>query len=126
MEQIKPWQIILIVVAVGVLGFSVWKQISKPSIDLPNSVTVVDVTTGDLYTMKLGKRNGAYFPEKNPESGKNTLMPIVKNENGDWYVDGHAMGVLQDVNGEINVVDEVTGKVTIESEEILGTLGAGG
>jgi len=126
MEKIKPWQIILIVVAIAVLGFSVWRQLSKQRIELPNSVVVVDVTTGDLYRMKLGKRNGAYFPERNPETGKHTLMPIEKDDNGDWYIVPHAMPVLEDVDDEINVVSESSGKVTIDSEKILGTLSAGG
>jgi len=126
MERIKPWQIVLMVVAVLVLGFSVWKQMSKPSVDLPNSVVVVDVSTGDLYRMKLGKRNGAYFPERNPETGKLNLMPIEKNEQDEWYIVRHVMPALADIDGKNNVVDASSGKVTVESDEILKTLSAGG
>lgn len=126
MEKIKPWQIVLIVVAAAVLGFSVWKQMSKPSVELPNSVIVVDVATGELYRMKLGKRNGAYFPERHPDTGKLSLMPVEKNDSGDWYIVEHAMPALEDINDKNNVVNASTGRVTIESEKILSTLSAGG
>lgn len=126
MDKIKPWQIILIVLAFAVLGFSVWRQVSKPSVALPNSVLVVDVTNGDLYRMKLGKRNGGYFPEKNPNTGQHVLMPIEKNDQGEWFIVGHAMAALEDIKEKIEVVNTSTGKVTLKSEEILGTLGAGG
>lgn len=126
MDNVKPWQIILIVVAVGALGFSLWRQGSKPKVDLPNSVLVVDVTNGDLYRMKLGKRNGAYFPERHPDTGDLTLMPVEQDEAGEWYIVGHAMAALQDIKEEIKVVNTTTGKVTIESDEVLRTLQAGG
>ncbi|MFG0245330.1 MAG: hypothetical protein ACF8MF_04670 [Phycisphaerales bacterium JB052] len=127
MDNIKPWQIILIVVAVGVLGFSVWKQISKGSVNFPDSVLVVDVETGGMYRMDLGKRNGAYFPERSPETGRHTLMPVVKSEDdGLWYVSGHARSAMQDIDGTNKVVNESNWQVTIEDESVISNLKAGG
>ncbi|MEZ6163750.1 MAG: hypothetical protein R3B67_04865 [Phycisphaerales bacterium] len=126
MDNIKPWQIILIVVAIGVLGFSVWRQVNSGSINLPDSVVVIDVETGDMYQMSLGKRNGAYFPEKNPETGVNNLMPIIKDEDGRWVVPSHARAAMQDIQGTNQLVNESSWIVAVENEEIKGTLKAGG
>lgn len=126
MDNIKPWQIILIIVAFAALGFSVWKFGFTSGIELPDSVMVVDVETGDLYKMKLGRRNGAYFPEKSPDTGKNTLMPIEKSESGEWFIVPHARPALQDINGENKVVNESTWRVEVASESALRTLNAGG
>ena len=127
MDNIKPWQIILIVIAIGVLGFSVWRQVVKGSVNFPDSILVVDVETGGVYEMDLGKRNGAYFPERSPESGRHTLMPVVKSEeDGNWYVSGHARSALQDVDGTNNFVNESNWQVTIENEKVISKLKAGG
>lgn len=126
MENIKPWQAVLMVLAVVVLGMTIWNQLSKPRVDLPGTVLVVDVETGDLYRMKLGKRNGAYFPERNPETDRHTLMPVEQDDSGEWRIVGHAMAALADVEGELKVVNASSGVVTIESEDILDTLKAGG
>ncbi len=54
-------------------------------------------------------------------------MPVEQNENGEWYIVGHAMPALEDIaEGEISVVNISSGRVTIESEKILKTLNAGG
>ncbi|MBO6740304.1 MAG: hypothetical protein JJ916_10625 [Phycisphaerales bacterium] len=126
MDNIKPWQIILIAVAVVVLGFSLWRSFTSGQVNLPDSVLVIDVETGDMYRMGLGKRNGAYFPEKNPESGQHNLMPVVKTESGDWIVPNHARPAMQDIDGENKFVNESDWRVNIESEDIKGTLKAGG
>jgi len=126
MDNIKPWQIILIVIAVGVLGISLWRQVSAGKVNLPDSVLVVDVETGEMYRMSLGKRNGAYFPEKNPTTGENNLMPVIKSESGEWVVPNHARPAIQDIDGENNLVNESSWVVNIENEDIKGTLKAGG
>ncbi len=126
MSDIKPWQIILIIAALLVLGFSLWKNIGKKGVDLPDSVLVVDVSSGDMYRIKLGKRNGAYFPERNPDTEELSLMPVVKDENGDWYIVGHALPTLEDVTVTPSIVKNAqTGLVEIQSEKVLGTLKAG-
>lgn len=126
MDNIKPWQIILIVAAVGVLGFSLFRFFSSRSLDLPKSVLVIDVETGEMYRMDLGKRNGAYFPEKNPSTGEHNLMPLIESENGEWVVPSHARAALQDIDGENRVVNESSWIVTVENDDIKGTLKAGG
>lgn len=127
MDNIKPWQIILIVVAMVVLGLSVWRSVSTGKVDLPDSVLVIDVETGGVYRMDLGKRNGAYFPEKSPATNRNTLMPLVKSdEDGLWYIDGHARPAMQDIDGENNFVDESSWQVSVEDEKVISTLRAGG
>lgn len=125
--DIKPWQIILMVVAVVVLGYSVISFLGQGRVDLPGSVLVVDVETGGVYRMDLGKRNGAYFPEKSPATERHTLMPIIKNEDdGQWYIDGHARSAMQDIDGTNKYVDESNWQVTVESEKVISNLKPGG
>jgi hypothetical protein len=126
MDNIKPWQIILFIAAIGVVAFTVIRHVSSGSIDLPDSVLVIDVETGEMYRMSLGKRNGAYFPEKNPETQQHNLMPVIQLENGEWEIPNHARPALQDIDGENKLVNESSWRVQVENEDIMGTLKAGG
>ncbi len=125
MDNIKPWQIVLFIAAVAVLGFSLWRQLGSGQVDLPNSVLVVDVETGEMYRMSLGKRNGAYFPEKNPDTGEHNLMPVVKTDSGEWIVPNHARAAMQDIDGVNKFVNESNWQVNIQNEDVKGTLKAG-
>ena len=49
MDNIKPWQIILFIAAVGVLGFSVWKFAFTSDIPTTDGYLTVDIKTGQLY-----------------------------------------------------------------------------
>lgn len=126
MDNIKPWQIILFVAAIGVLGFTVWRQVNAGNVNMPDSVLVIDVENGEMYRMSLGKRNGAYFPEKNPSTGEHNLMPVIKSETGEWVIPNHARPAMQDIDGENKIVNESSWIVRVENENVKGTLKAGG
>jgi len=76
MDNIKPWQIILFVVAIGVLGFSVWKFAFQSNVPKTNSYLTVDIMTGQLYQIRKGKARGVPLPAKHPETGDRTLYPV--------------------------------------------------
>lgn len=114
MGDAKPWQIALIVVAVIGLGFSVWKFGFSQGPDLPNSVLLVDVKTGNLFELQLGGRKAAYYPERHPDTGERTLMPVVKQENGTWQIGPRLLPALQDVPGDTPAVtDPGSGTVNV-------------
>jgi hypothetical protein len=74
------------VLAVGALGFSVWKfGLSGGRIDQPDSFMTVDIMTGQLYDLRKGKARGMTLPSKNPETGERTLFP-VEGEDGNWRI----------------------------------------
>ena len=88
MSEIKPWQIIIIVVAVVVLAFSGWRMMGADRIDSPSGHMTVDVMTGQLYLVKKGKARGILYPAKNPDTGDRTLFPVVQPEGSErWDLD---------------------------------------
>lgn len=114
MGDAKPWQIVLIVVAVVGLGFSVWKFGFNKGPELPNSVMLVDVKTGNLFELQLSGRKAAIYPEKHPETGEHTLMPVRKQDDGTWQIISRMLPALQDVQGGTPAVtDPRSGTVSI-------------
>lgn len=85
MDNVKPWQIILMVLAIGALGFSVWKFGMGRQITQPDSFMTVDIMTGQLYDLRKGKARGMTLPSKNPDTGERTLFP-VEEVGGDWNI----------------------------------------
>lgn len=117
MGDAKPWQIVLIVVAVVGLGFSVWRFGFTKGPDLPDSVLLVDVKTGNLFELQLGGRKAAYYPEKHPDTGERTLMPVIKRDDGVWQIGPRILPALEDVQGETPAVtDTSTGVVNVVDE----------
>ncbi len=85
MNDIKPWQIILIVVAIAVVAFSGWKMTRGGVVEGPSGHMTVDVMTGQLYLVQKGKAKGVMYPAKHPDTGERTLFPVNKNEeSGLW------------------------------------------
>ena len=98
MEKIKPWQIILIVLAVGVFGFSAWRFISGGSIPKTSGYITVDIMTGQLYDIQKGKARGVPLPAKNPETGVRTLYPAHQVEDLSWEIpDGYRSFLTENV-----------------------------
>jgi len=89
MSDIKPWQIIVIVVAFAVLAFSGWRMMNSNKIAKgPDGYMTVDVLTGQLYLLKKGKAKGMLLPALNPETKDRTLYPVVQKEGDDqWKLD---------------------------------------
>jgi len=117
MGNAKPWQIILIVAGLLASGFVVWRVAFSGGPNLPNSVTLVDVDTGSLFVVGMGGRNKPYFPAAHPDTGRKTLLPVVKGEDGTWRITGHSLPGLEYVDGEAPaVVDRSTGAVNVTSE----------
>lgn len=118
MGNVKPWQIILIVVAFGALGFSVWKFGFSAGSEalMANSVIMVDVETGELFEFSLKGRRGVMVPGENPDSGKITLMPVFKQDDGSWMIGERDLPALQYVEATVNVVDRSSGMVSPKSD----------
>lgn len=103
MENVKPWQIILIVLAFAVLGFSVLKFGIGGSVEgqMANTMTLVDVQTGQLYIANIGGKNGIMIPTPHPETDEIALVPVYE-EDGEWFLrerymaDLHLVTVPQD------------------------------
>ena len=84
----KPWQIAVIVV--GLLGGCAllgWNLFGGKSIGTQDEVLLMDVITGDRFIADTSGRRGVLIPARNPDTQKFTLLPIVKDEKGQWRVD---------------------------------------
>jgi hypothetical protein len=114
MGNAKPWQIILVLASLLVFGYSVWKFGFSGGPDLPDAVLLVDVKTGNLFEIDISGRKAAAYPEKHPDTGEYTLMPIEKNEDGSWKIASRMMVVLEGIEGEMPaVLDRSTGRVQV-------------
>lgn len=115
MGNVKPWQIVLMVVAVVAVATSAYFSLGR-SADSPkliDEITMVDVATGDLFTFGLGGKKGVSVPETNPDTGKRTLVPTYKDASGSWIVGPRDISILKQFDKEPKLsVDIATGKVT--------------
>lgn len=102
MQQVRPWQIVLFVAAVGAMAFGLWWSLGRgPRAQSTNRTLLVDVTNGELFEFSTKKR-GVVIPERNPETGKIALFPVRQDENGEWVIEARYLGEgsLAEVEGE--------------------------
>ena len=96
MDNIKPWQVVLMVIAVGVLGFTVWRSMVGGSVPKTSGYTTVDIMTGQLYDIQKGKAKGVPLPAKHPDTGERTLYPVNQVDDLIWEVPDGYSGFLTD------------------------------
>jgi hypothetical protein len=111
MDNIKPWQIILFVAAIGVLGFSVWKFGFSSSVPVTDGYLTIDVKTGQLYDIKKGRAKGVSLPAKHPETGERTLFPVNLVDGMDYVIPSGYESFLSEEVREGSKLDP--GKFTI-------------
>jgi hypothetical protein len=117
MGKAKPWQIALIVVAMVVACVSMFMTFSKSKkVDLSHQLTMVDVATGDLYTFNTKKR-AVGIPEYSPDTGKATLLPVTKKDDGKWYINQRYIDSIDYMDDVVAVVDRDTGLVKVTSDK---------
>lgn len=112
MDNIKPWQIILLVAAVAVLGFSVVRYGlgSNPADELASSLTLVDVETGQLYTASIKGPRSLLIPAPRPDSQDTALIPVFE-EDGNWYLFERYRQAVNDVTVPTTAVTDPDGPV---------------
>ena len=111
MDNMKPWQIILFVVAVAVLGISVWMFAFSSSVPTTDGYLTVDIMTGQRYDIRKGKARGVPLPAKNPDTGDRTLYPIKPIEDLVYEIPNGFKPYLTDNVREGSKIDP--GKMTI-------------
>jgi hypothetical protein len=112
MGNAKPWQIAVIVI--GLLagaGMIVVSAFTGDAPRLAKSLTVVDVETGDLFEIDVGK-GMISFPIKNPNNSKLSLMPVYKGDGGNWFVASRYLNDISSLAGvKPEAIDAASGKV---------------
>lgn len=120
MGQIKPWQIVVMVLAIVAVGASAYFTFSGTSeVKFADEILMVDVNTGDLFAFPVGRRKVVIAPETNPETGTRSLLSVYKDERGRWLVDGRELGAhLSNIPGDHNaIVDRRSGEVRVNSDK---------
>ena len=117
MDNVKPWQIVLIIAAIGALGFSVVKYGFKPSQEsqMANTLTLVDVQTGQLYIADISGKRTIIIPARNPDNDEVALIPVFE-ENGEWFIWNRYKSAMSQVTVTPEAVPDTDGAVVVLDE----------
>lgn len=110
----KPWQIALIVIGLAVgLGSAAWVTFGGDGVRLPTTHFLIDVESGDIFEFDSRKKQ-LVVPARHPESGRTTLIRVIKDEEGAWYVSQRELGLLRvmDKDVKVSAIDPSTGQLT--------------
>lgn len=114
MQNVKPWQIVLFVAAIGAILFTGYRMWRGDGIDLAGTVLTVDIASGDLYLIDTNGR-GIVLPAKHPETKLRTLFPIYEDEEGNYVLDGRGLARIQDEELQtVDIIDRETGRVATD------------
>lgn len=92
--KLRPWQIGLFVVALIAVGVAVAFSMGGEEVDLAGKVTLVDVTTGDLFVKRTGGHGTVVLPEINPDTNKPTLLPAFLGKDDKYRVEARYLSSL--------------------------------
>jgi hypothetical protein len=119
MQGVKPWQIVLMVVAVIAMTVSIVSSCRGQGLDLSTSIPMVDVFTGDQFVVKAPPSGSMIIPSKHPTTGEYTLIPYAPDEAGVLKVsDFYFSGIAKRTKGKQIAVDPKTLQVTVTDKPI--------
>jgi hypothetical protein len=95
--QPKHWKLIA-AVALLVGAGAVYMVYGRADGALPERVRFICVETGQTFQYSRANMP-TIIPAKNPGTGAETLLPVIKHEDGKWYVDRHYGFGLSDEEG---------------------------
>ena len=114
--RISPKQAVL--VALGAIGLAYTTYTvfwGSDRVDVVKSVFAIDSTTGQLYELALNGQTAA-FPEINPDTGAETLLPVALDENGNWVLMERFRGYAAQMKPRPAAVEDFrTGKLKLAS-----------
>jgi hypothetical protein len=112
----KPWQIVVIALAFVAVGASAAYMLTSSGPDIPSRITLVDVTTGQLYEVNL-KKYRVVLPARDPEQKQMRLFPVKKSGAG-WVLTDTGMGMIRGTDLDTKAVNLSTGEVTNASADV--------
>lgn len=116
MGEMKPWQWVVVVAAVLMIGYTAFSFLTGSRIPNPNSITVADIETGEMFTIDTSGRKIAILPATNPETGKRTLFPVRQDEEGRWVITQLMVGTLAGYEGEAAALESAESRVVRVAE----------
>lgn len=120
MGGIKLWHGLLFAAAVAALAWLTYSAFSgDQKIEFAKRDVMVDVTTGELFSFDISGRKAVVVPEKNPKTGKATLLGAERAPDGRWFIRERHRSMLANVEGEHTaIVDPATGEVRVPDETV--------
>jgi hypothetical protein len=115
MGQFKPWQIVVLALALIGAGVMTFYSCSGGSgqPELATSVNLVDVKTGALFLAKYPEKRPVSYPAKNPETGEATLYPVYQKD-GAWYLTSRVIGAAKSTPGlKGDLIADSAGKLNL-------------
>ncbi|MEM9063859.1 MAG: hypothetical protein AAGB51_00045 [Planctomycetota bacterium] len=109
----KPWQLVIVVIALLATGYSVFSGITRESgITLPDSKVFADVQTGALY--RIDSSETVVVPGRSPSSGERVLWPVIEREDG-WFLSNRYLEGAQrnTLASEAEAIDLETGQISV-------------
>ncbi|GJM18006.1 MAG: hypothetical protein DHS20C14_02190 [Phycisphaeraceae bacterium] len=101
MGEVKPWQAVLFVVAILVVGVGLaWMIFGGKSVNLPDRLYFIDVPSGELYVADVSGRRGMAIPAMHPETRERTLVPIIRDDEGEWRIGEHYLPAIEEMGVE--------------------------
>lgn len=116
--KIKPLQaVILVAGAVAAIAALWWSFGRADQVRLADSVTLVDVQTGQLYQASVRRRT-IMQPAAPPDGGEPRLVIVEKDPSGKWFLTPRSFALLRDLPVDSAKVDPETGEVLAPSRDI--------
>ncbi|MCW5777439.1 MAG: hypothetical protein KIS87_13465 [Phycisphaeraceae bacterium] len=110
-------QIVLFATAAASVACAVIAVSHGDRLELRTSVFMVDVSTGELFRFPITGSRGVGVPNFNPETNALSLLPVRRDEGGQWRVVTRALSFLDDLEVEACAVqDRSTGLVRVRSD----------
>ncbi len=101
MGSVRPWHYILFGAAVVALGVGLFLS-TRNEVKLADRVVLVDVITGDRYSFDIGGKKMVAYPEKNPDTGKRTLIGVEEMD-GKTFVRDRQRGIVREIMQEYDL-----------------------
>lgn len=102
----KPWQIILMIVALLVLGGSIaWQLTSADEPEIAGEVLLVDIRTGAVFEADTSGRRAVVIPAKHPDTGERTIYPVERAENGAMKIKSRYLAEVREYEGDVIAID---------------------
>ena len=107
----------LAMVAALVLCIGVWFSFfSGGAPKAPSAMLLIDVSTGELYEAKLGKRSWV-IPMKNPDTGVRSIFPVRKSDDGQWSIHERYLGAMDGIPVNSSVLIDAENGIVIPQSE---------
>ena len=94
MNRPKIWQVVIIIAAVGALGFAAFSLFTGGKPKINHERMLVDVGTGELWAVPVSV-GPLMLPAKHPESGERQLWPVEEDSGRYRISDRHFSGFLE-------------------------------